>query len=121
MLSYSGDIVTPIDTATNTAGPPIAVQDATQIAITPDGKTAYVSDPAGDAVIPIDTATNTAGTPIQIGRAPAEIAITPDGTTAYVIDQGHPVALTPIATATNTAGTPILLGVSLGTAIAITP
>ena len=35
-------LVTPIRTATNTAGPPIPVPLAQSIAITPDGKTVYV-------------------------------------------------------------------------------
>ena len=40
---FGAGTVTPIATATNTAGPPIKVgSDAGPIAITPDGKTAYV-------------------------------------------------------------------------------
>ena len=39
--------MTPIATATNTAGPPITVGiDPDAIAITPDGKTAYVANTA---------------------------------------------------------------------------
>ena len=46
------------------------------IAITPDGKTAYVA--TAGAVIPISTATNKPGTPIHVGPgSPAAIAITP--------------------------------------------
>ena len=77
---YSGT-VTPIATATNTAGPPIPVgADPNAIAITPDGKTAYVPTPIGaGTVTPIATATNTAGPPITTGAEPNAIAITPDG------------------------------------------
>ena len=55
--------VTPIPTATNTAGPPITVGgNPYAIAITPDGKTAYVANDIGaGTVTPIATATNTAG------------------------------------------------------------
>jgi YVTN family beta-propeller protein len=47
------------------------------IAITPDGKTAYVTNGDSDSVTPIDTATNIAGTSIGVGAYPYSIAITP--------------------------------------------
>ena len=54
-------LVTPIRTATNTAGPPVPVgNEPFGIAITPNGKTAYVTG-GTDSVTPIRTATNTAG------------------------------------------------------------
>ena len=87
-----GDTVTPITTATNTPGTPIQVgKEPSAIAITPDGKTAYVVNQFGCAVTPITTATNTPGTPIRVGRGPEAIAITPDGKTAYVAngELGH--------------------------------
>jgi YVTN family beta-propeller protein len=112
--------VTPITIATNTAGKPIKVGGNfnyhLQIAITPDGKTAYVADPGSGTVTPITTATNTAGKPISVGRKPPGlarrwmyIAITPDGKTAYVTNSGPDttVTVTPITIATNTAGKPI--------------
>ena len=71
MVDNDSDTVTPIDTATNTPGTPIAVGTSpTGIAITPDGTTAYVSNAGADTVSPIDTATNTAGTPIPVGNSP---------------------------------------------------
>ena len=79
-------LVTPIRTATNTAGPPIPVPLAQSIAITPDGKTAYVPNARNPAVTPIRTATNTAGPPIPVGNSPFGIVITPNGKTAYVVD-----------------------------------
>ena len=61
--------VTPIATATNTAGRPITTgNDPLAIAITPDGKTAYVANAASGTVTPITTATNTAG-----GRSRPEV------------------------------------------------
>ncbi len=103
--------VTPIRIATNTPekadqrreGHPIA------IAITPDGKTAYVANSGSDTVTPISTATNKAGKAITIGKDPAYIAITPDGKTAYVANSGSDT-VTPISTATNKAGKPIRSG-----------
>jgi DNA-binding beta-propeller fold protein YncE len=72
--------VTPITIATNTVGKPIPVgRRPTEIAITPDGKTAYVSDSWQRGVTPITIATNTAGKPIKLGHFPGLIAITPAG------------------------------------------
>ena len=116
--------VTPIDTAANKALKAIKV-DGSNLAITPDGKTAYVladSSPTGSpshAVIPIRTATNTAGKAIRVGSGPDAIAITPDGRTAYVAN-GRSGTVTPIRTATNKALAPITVG-SGPDAVAITP
>jgi YVTN family beta-propeller protein len=114
-----GDTVTPIDTATNTAGTPINVgEDPDGIAITPSGKTAYVVNARSGTVTPIDVATNTAGTPIGVGNLPDAVAITPNGRNAYVTTQGNDVVL--IDTATNKVLTTINVGA--GTfALAITP
>ena len=61
--------VTPIRTATNTALAPITVgQDPRALAITPDGKTIYVTNYQSGTVTPIRTATNTALAPIKVGR-----------------------------------------------------
>jgi YVTN family beta-propeller protein len=102
--------IIPISTATDRAGKPIKVGSGDQIAITPDGKSAYVLNSDAGTVTPINTATNTAGRPIHIGRTrdfgPEFIAITPDGKTAYVANTGLNT-VTPISTATNTAGNPI--------------
>ena len=86
-----GGTVMAIDTATNTPGPPIPVGPGPGlIAITPDGKTAYVTsnDPV---VVPIATATSTPGPPIRVGLTRPGRRITPSqsrsprtGKTAYV-------------------------------------
>jgi len=70
--------VTPIRTATSTALAPVKAGRLPQaIAITPDGKTAYVANGQSGVVIPIRTATNTALRPIKTGYSPDAIAITP--------------------------------------------
>jgi YVTN family beta-propeller protein len=100
--------VTPIETATGVPGRPISVGFRPRvIAITPDGKTAYVINQGG-TVTPIATATGRLGKPIKVGGAPYGIAITPDGETAYVANLGSDT-VTPIATATNQPGEPIKL------------
>jgi len=95
------------------------------IAITPDGKTAYVVNihpaPGTGTVTPIDLATNKAGAEIAVGKNPREIAITPDGKTAYVTNEDSST-VTPIDVATNKAGPNITLGGGDGpVGIAITP
>jgi YVTN family beta-propeller protein len=76
--------------APNDAGAPITVgSHPDAVAITPNGRTAYVVNFGSDNVTPIDTATDTAGaTPIAVGSEPDAVAITPDGTTAYVANSG---------------------------------
>jgi YVTN family beta-propeller protein len=113
--------VVPISAATNEPGTPIKVGLAPDfIAMTPDGKTAYVANGFSGTVTPITTATGTPGKPIKVGPQPDFIAITPDGKTAYVASAGTsglclkppcpppiPASVTPISTATNTPGKPI--------------
>jgi YVTN family beta-propeller protein len=70
--------VTPIHTATNTPSKPITVGRLPRVmAITPDGRTAYVVNWGSGTVTPICTATNTPGKPITVGPYPDAIAITP--------------------------------------------
>ncbi len=72
----SSGTVTPIRTATNKALKPIQVgAGAGDIAITPNGRTAYVSTSAG--VVPINTATNKPGKLIKIPGGTGPIVITP--------------------------------------------
>ncbi len=86
----SSDSVTPISTATNKAGKAIKVGIAPYyIAITPNGKTAYVANSNSGTVTPISTATNKAGKAIKVatpGLSPVAIAITPNGKTAYAVN-----------------------------------
>ena len=92
------------------------------IAVTPDGKTAYVisAPPSGPGtIIPLATATNTPGTPIRTSQGPDAIAFTPDGKTAYVTD-GTSGTVIPISPATNAPGPPIHVG-GHPAAIAVTP
>jgi YVTN family beta-propeller protein len=115
------DSVTPIDTATNAAGPAITVGIGPRgVAITPDGKTAYVTNYDSDSVTPIDTATNTPGAAIPVGNRPFGVAITPDGKTAYVVNDSVPGSVTPIDTATNTPDAAIPVG-NRPVGVAITP
>ena len=55
---------------------------ATAIAITPNGRTAYVGNYLGNSLTPITLATNKPGSPIKLGFKPWDLAITPNGRTA---------------------------------------
>src|SRR5713226_5668332 len=58
VVNTNSDTVTPIRTATNTTGDPIATGTyPVAIAITPNGRTAYVTNEASDTVTRIRTAT----------------------------------------------------------------
>jgi YVTN family beta-propeller protein len=112
--------VTPVNLVTRRAGPAIAVgADPRAIAITPDGRIAYVVDSGSGTVTPISTVTRRAGPAIAVGADPRAIAITPDGRTAYVTDSGSGT-VTPISTATKQAGPPITVGAD-PRALAVTP
>ncbi|MGD0808922.1 MAG: IPT/TIG domain-containing protein, partial [Acidimicrobiales bacterium] len=121
VADYQGaGTVTPIQTATNTAGSPITVGHyPIAIAITPNGSTAYVVNDGGNTVTPVTIATGVASSTIAVGSFPNAIAITPDGSTAYVSNDNSN-SVTPINTAANTHGTAIAVG-SEPIAIAITP
>ena len=112
--------VTPVNLVTRKAGRAIGVgADPDAIAVTPDGKTAYVANSGSDTVTPIAAATSAAGPAIPVGTDPQAITVTPDGKTAYVANSGSDT-VTPIATATGTAGRPIPVG-AYPRAMALTP
>ena len=89
------------------------------LAITPNGRTAYVTDLAGDSVTPVGAETSSVGARILVGEAPDAVAVTPNGKTVYVANLvGNSV--TPIDVATNKAGTEIPVGTEPA-AVAFTP
>jgi YVTN family beta-propeller protein len=105
-VASSPSAVTPINTATNKAGKAITVGEGpVAIAITPNGKTAYVANIDPGTVTPIRTATNTALKAIKVGPGPAAIAITPNGKTAYVANDGIGEVLGHTVTPLRTAPT----------------
>jgi DNA-binding beta-propeller fold protein YncE len=119
VTTWSGT-VTPINTATNAPGKPIHVGYfcCGNMAITPDGKTAYV--PSGSFVNTFNTATGTPGKAAHIGGHTQGIVITSDGKTAYVTSVKGcrwesyqcTYTVTPISTATGTPGKSIHVGFS---------
>ncbi len=112
--------ITPVNLAEGAAGQPIKVgTNPGSIAVTPNGKLAYVTDSNainGDptTITPINLATNTPEKAIQV--AALGVAITLNGVTAYALGRD---TLIPIATATNLPGKAIrLAGVPQAVALA---
>ncbi len=80
------------------------------VAITPDGRTAYVTNSLGNSIVPITLATSSVGAPVRVGSAPAAIAIASNGRTAYV-SNFNDNTVTPVSLgATPLAGRPIPVG-----------
>jgi len=106
--------ITPVDTATNRAGTPVAIQGAHALAVAPDGGTAYVlamPDPGSQQgfVVPVPLHAGTAGTPVKVGLSPAQIVFTPDAKMAYVANYASG-SVTPIELPGGQAGPPIEAG-----------
>jgi YVTN family beta-propeller protein len=90
--SFPATSVTVIDTNTNAAvggSIPVGLRPE-EIAITPDGSRAYVTNSDSDSVSVINTQTSTAigSIPLAVGAGPVGIAITPDGSRVYVANDG---------------------------------
>jgi hypothetical protein len=109
--------ITPIYPSTGKAGRPIRVapHGLGTILITPDGRTAYVTEP-GVGVIPVDLPGGLAGQPIRTVQAD-QIVMTPDGRTLYAF--GNSRYVLPIRTASNMALKSILVGEPADTPIDI--
>ncbi|MCX4750842.1 GH92 family glycosyl hydrolase [Kitasatospora sp. NBC_01287] len=106
--NYSDNTVTPVDTRTRTAGPPIPVGSG------PDGMVVaaghlFVADNNSDDVTVIDTTSNAVTATVKVGGVAAGLAATPDGKTVWVSDFGDGT-VQPIDTATLAAGPPVRVG-----------
>jgi DNA-binding beta-propeller fold protein YncE len=100
--SYAG-ILTVINAASGRVRKQIRIGTSpSDLAITPNGRTVYVSIALG--VLPVSTSSNTAGRLIRIANYPGDLVITPNGRTVYVAAAGQ---LTPVSTRDNAAGRPI--------------
>ena len=105
VTNASQPVVSVIDTLTNTVIETITVgQSPWGIAITPDGKRAYVASLSGTISV-IDTATSNVIDTITESDGPLGVAVTPDGTRAYVSNVRGTVSV--VDTSTNTVITKI--------------
>jgi YVTN family beta-propeller protein len=94
------------------------------VAITPDGKRAYVANRGADSMLAgtvsvITTATGVVSAPITVGNGPTGVAITPDGKKAYVTNNVDGT-VSVITTATGAVSAPITVG-NRPNGVAITP
>lgn len=129
LMAYAATMdgnVVPVDVTAGRAEAPIPADLRPEaIAITPDGRTAYVADAFAATVTPIDLTTGVAGAAIPIAKdgGISSIAISPSGAIAYVAvvptAQAYGVVV-PIDLATRTLEPGIVVG-AVPVAIAITP
>lgn len=89
MIRDAADTVSVLDIATNSLTDLISVDGlTTDVAVTPDGRHAYVAQRTGRDISVIDTATNkVTGSPVTWSGTADGIAITPSGAHAYVADR----------------------------------
>lgn len=118
----------PIDVTTGVAEAPLTIDAApTSVAISPDGRYAYVADGDVATVTPVNLATGTVGAPNQVAANAGltALAITPSGATllAVVNPTGYDTgSVVPITLASGTVGSPIPVGADpVAIAIAVTP
>jgi predicted alpha-1,2-mannosidase len=106
--NYSDNTVTPVDTVTDTAGPPIGVGSGPDGMIVTGGDL-FVANNNSNNVTVIDVATNAVIKTIPVGSVAADVAATPDGKTVWVSNFGSGT-VQPIDVATLTAGSPVTVG-----------
>ena len=121
VASVTPGTVTVISIPTNTTVATIQVGTQPQdIAITPDGAYAYVSNVGSNNVSVIETSSNTVIATVPVGNQPNSIAITPDGAFAYVANLADST-LSVIQTATNTVVATVPIASPFGSLIPSTP
>jgi DNA-binding beta-propeller fold protein YncE len=108
----TGAGVIPVNLVTRKPGKLIGISQADEIAITPDGRTLYVTEEGVNDVVPIRTASNTTLKPIHLAGPTgvfSSISITRNGRTAYAFSVSGGLAswVTPISIGTNSARKPI--------------
>ena len=122
VTNETSNSVSVINTQSNrVVGPPISVDGGPfSIAISPDGRSAYVASLGLGYVSVIDTRSGQViGSSIPVGQYPDAIAINPDGTRAYVASMTGTVSV--IDTKTRSlVGSPISVG-EQPEGIAVTP
>lgn len=90
VANLNANSVTAYNAATGTVAAtiPVSGTNPRYIAVTPDGRTAYVTSESpngsGSAVSVISTLANTVTATIATGSGPFHLAITPDGRSVYV-------------------------------------
>ncbi|HEV2779254.1 MAG TPA: YncE family protein [Actinophytocola sp.] len=89
-----------LDPVGNTITDRIAFGSEPKIAVRPDGREVYASDPTTGRVLVVSTATSTVVATINVGGTPGRLAVTPDGRRVYV-NQNRDGRVSVIDTATR--------------------
>jgi serine/threonine-protein kinase len=119
-ITQEDNSVEVIDTSTNTVAAKIPVGELPiEVALSPDGRRAYVTNYGSSSVSVIDTGSNTVSATIPVGVAPGTVAVSPDGQRAYV-GQGVPGSVSVINLASNTVAATIPVG-GEGVGVAVSP
>jgi serine/threonine protein kinase, bacterial len=88
-----------IDTASNTVVRTVGIRNnASSIALTPDGKTAVVITSGNNSVVGIDLAAGQANWTVPVGKRPDSLVVTPDGQQALVASNEGGVTVIDLAT-----------------------
>ncbi|HEV3173037.1 MAG TPA: GH92 family glycosyl hydrolase [Actinocrinis sp.] len=106
--NYSDNTVTPVDTRTHNAGPPVPVGSGPDGMIVTGGKL-FIANNNSNNVTVVDTTTNSVIATIPVGSVAADVAGTPDGKTVWVTNFGDGT-VQPIDVATLTTGPTIAVG-----------
>ncbi len=82
------------------------------LAISPNGKTAYLAVQFAREVVPIDLGSQTIGKAIKVANQPVSIAVTPNGSRAYVLGfvNIHHASVVAINTSNGSTAKEILVG-----------
>jgi serine/threonine protein kinase len=88
-----------IDTATNTVTRTVGIRNnASSIALSPDGKTAVVITSGNNSVVGIDLVAGQANWTVPVGKRPDSLVVTPDGQQALVASNEGGVTVIDLAT-----------------------
>jgi YVTN family beta-propeller protein len=109
-------LVQPEESLVNTPGSSFGTTQPYGVAITPDGRHAYVTNTAtpGSTVSVIDTTSNTVTATIDLGQEPYGVAITPDGRHAYVTNHAAPAAHGSTISVIDTTSNTVTCGCRIG-------
>jgi len=119
LLCASTLLPQPVQAQTETTTVPVG-KEPFDVAVTPNGEYAYVTNQGSNSVSVISTATNTVTATVTVGNNPYCVAITPNGEYAYVTNAEISDTVSVINTTTNTV-TENITGFSYPTAVAVLP
>ena len=110
VVSSATDSVAVIDPSTNQVIKEIPVgRSPIRLAMTPDGRKAYVSNGGDFTLSVIDTTNQVVTSTITVGRSPQELAVTPDGGRLFVVHKASG-DISVVDTSTDTVITDVAIG-----------